>query len=97
MHDQIVISIRDLRLVTIGCPHCNTKVTLDLDMEFQPPRSPFLALTECPRCGSPFDSAIPGAIQGLYKIYTALAKLRNAVTFTRNAAELPASEGKTAP
>ena len=84
MHDQFVVSIQDLRLVTILCPQCSTKVTLDLEVEFAPPRSPFKVPDECPRCGNRFDSAIPRAIEGIQKIYKALAQLGDAVTFTRD-------------
>jgi hypothetical protein len=89
MHDQIVVSVQDLRLVTISCSHCNTKVTLDLEMDFEPPRAPFHVPTECPRCGSRFDSAVPRAVEGMYKVYKALAQLGAAVTFSYDAPPTP--------
>ena len=84
MREQIVVSAADLRFVTIQCRHCNTSVTLDLDAEFEPGiagRRPFLSPRECPRCDSPFDSAVPASVNDLRKVYKALAGLGNAVTF----------------
>lgn len=77
MRSQNVVSIEDLRFATIACRHCNTRLALDLSVEFSldPPR-------ECPRCRNPFDSAIPAALGALQRAYKALAPLGEAVTFT---------------
>jgi hypothetical protein len=87
MHDQIIVSIQDLRFVALLCRHCNTRVTLDLDAEFDPrgKRERFASLVECPRCHNPYDSAIPEAVNRMQMVYKALAGLGNAVTFTSGA------------
>ena len=82
MRDEAIVSVRDLRFATLLCRHCNTRVTLDLDAEFEAPRTPFRALRECPRCANPYDSAVPLAIETIQKGYKALAGLGDAVTFT---------------
>jgi len=87
MHEQFVVSISDLRFATLFCRHCNTRVSLDLDAEFEPGgrREPFRSPRECPRCANPYDSAVPEAVNSMRKVYKALASLGNAVTFTDGA------------
>lgn len=82
MHDRTIVSIRDLRFAALHCRHCNTRVTLDLDAEFEPGtgRTQFAVPRECPRCNNPFDSAVPVAVDRLQKAYKALAGL-DAVSF----------------
>lgn len=92
MHDQVIVSIQDLRYATLFCRHCNTRVSLDLDAEFKAPRMPFRALRECPRCANPFDSAVPTAIEDIQRAYKALVSLGNAVTFTNEASSTPIKE-----
>jgi len=83
MNKQIAVSIKDLRYATILCRTCNTRVTLDLAMEFPPNgHMPFSTPKECPRCDARFDSVIPGAIDNMQKVYQALAEIGDAVTFT---------------
>ena len=85
MRDQFVVSFQDLRFVTLFCHHCKTRVTLDLNAEFEPHisgRARFISPRECPRCNNSFDSAVPGAVDAMQKIYKALAPLKDAVTFT---------------
>ena len=84
MHKQIVVSMKDLRFATLLCSHCNTRVTLDFDAEFEPGtrHAPFNAPVECPRCANHFDSALPGAVNTMQKAYRAVAKLNDALTFT---------------
>ena len=83
VNEQVVISVKDLRFATVVCRHCNTRVTLDLETELQSDRhKPFSVPKECPRCHSPFDSVLPGAVVELQQIYKALVGLKDAVTFT---------------
>jgi hypothetical protein len=84
VRNQLLVSVEDLRFATLRCRHCNTRVALDLDAEFEPRagRAAFQCPTECPRCGNPFDSAIPAAVNSMQRVYKALAKLGDAVTFT---------------
>lgn len=83
MHKQTVVSIQDLRFVTILCRHCNTKVTMDLKVEFPQPRtSRFIVPRECPRCQDSFDSVLPPSIEALQRVYSSLAAVPGGVTFT---------------
>ena len=83
MKTQLLVSMHDLRYATISCPHCFTRVILDFESEFQPPRSPFVCPTECPRCNSHFDSAVPKAVESMQSAYKALARVEEAaLTFT---------------
>ena len=94
MHDQFVVSIEDLRFVTMLCRHCNTRVTLDFSAEFDPGGNRKLAFappSECPRCSNRFDSAIPAAVDSMQKAYKALVGLGDAVTFTSDVAAAPAA------
>ena len=83
MNKQVLVSMKDLRYATLLCRHCNTRVTLDFASEFQPGSgaTPFKAPTECPRCGSAYDSAVPGSVNGMQKIYRAVAGLGDALSF----------------
>jgi len=87
VNDQVVVSIKDLRFAALLCARCNTRVTVDLDAEFEPEsrRSPFVAPRECPRCNTSFDSAVPEALDRLQKIFKSLVKLGDAVSFTTSA------------
>lgn len=90
MNTRYVVSVEDLRFVTILCRHCNTRISLDLDAEFESAgRKPFDSPRECPRCHNPFDSAVPRAINEMQKVYKALANLGNTVTFAGDAAAAP--------
>jgi hypothetical protein len=80
MRNKFVVSIQDLRFVTILCKSCNTQVTLDLHVEPHPNSIPRM----CPRCQALFEGVIPGALETMQKIYTALADLGGAITFSRD-------------
>lgn len=83
MHEQTVVSIKDLRFATLACAHCHTRITLDLELEFEVPGRPrFLVPRQCPRCSGPLDSAVPSAIEAVQKVYKALVDLRGALTFS---------------
>lgn len=84
MRDQFVVSVEDLRFLTLFCRDCHTKVTLDLEMEFDPAgphKKTFDSPKSCPRCANSFDSAIPEAVNSMQRVYRALAQLGDAVTF----------------
>ena len=91
MHHQTIVGIQDLRFVTLHCRHCNTRLTIDLEVEreFRDPRAHFSAPRECPRCEAAFHAAIPPAIEGLQKVYKALAAIPDIVTFTSDTEPLP--------
>jgi hypothetical protein len=87
---QLVVSIKDLRFATQACHHCNTRVTVDLAVLIDSPnREPFKVPRVCPRCSGPFDSSVPSAVEAMHRIYQALEKLPDAVTFTGESEDAP--------
>lgn len=70
-------SFRELRLVGIVCPHCATRVVLDMDSYEPaiPPRRerPAFAPRLCPTCQAPFD-AVAAGLEDLHRAYRQLAK-----------------------
>jgi hypothetical protein len=85
MHEETVICLTDLQFVCIECPHCKTKVTLDMSRDFSLPdgRTVF-APTSCPGCRKAFDSALPENIDTLRRIYEAIPEtLRASITFPK--------------
>jgi hypothetical protein len=83
MHQQNVVSIKDLRFATLRRLHCRTRVTLDLalSLDYQG-RSASLAPDQCPRCASAFHSNVAPALKALQNAYDLLATLGNSLTFT---------------
>lgn len=94
MHTVQAVSVEDLRLLTILCVHCGTRVTLDLDSTFPPesPHRPFTCPTDCPRCGNLYDSAIPGAVNGMQKVYKAFALRSSVVSFAAAPPSAPSAK-----
>lgn len=94
MHQQTVVSLQDLRFAILLCRHCNTRVMIDLEVEFSEPRSRFYTPRECPRCDTPFDSAVPRSVDAMQNVYQAIAGLGPAVTFTADRGLPPEKDGK---
>jgi hypothetical protein len=83
MKNQITISLGDLRYVSITCPHCRTVVTLDMvePSELATKHGCF-APTKCPGCGKEYDSAIRPSLDQLWRTYTALLPIKDAISFS---------------
>ena len=82
---ETVLSIEDLRYVTITCPHCQTQVILD--MANYNPLSPdrlrermAFAPRQCPACRVSYDTALT-ALNELQQAYATLANLPGIVSF----------------
>lgn len=98
MRKQFVVGLKDLRFATLLCARCNTRVTLDLDTEFDvPTRIPFRTPTECPRCNTQFDSAVPRAIDAMQRVYKALTPVSKSVSFSGDDVELGEASGQRDP
>ena len=83
MRKQSIIDIRDLRFVCITCPHCNTRVVLDMDAEFTATNDrPKFAPIGCPGCRKLYDSVVEN-LNALHRAYVAIrdAALGTLVTF----------------
>jgi hypothetical protein len=88
MRKEAVFSIQELRHVSITCPHCGTKVILDM-ARYEPRASRDyvgFAPRSCPAlsCKKPYDSAIV-ALDTLQEVYALLAKLEGVVWFHADA------------
>jgi hypothetical protein len=82
MHEETVVALSDLQFVCIECPHCKTRVILDMDRQFEHSGGMFFAPDTCPGCRKPFDSAVPGNLNTLQRAFLAVPKaLRSAITF----------------
>ena len=82
MREQFVISLSDLRFVCIECPHCHTKVTLDMERDFVWGKVPVFCPSQCPACREAFDSSLHPAVDEFHKAYRAIpANLRGIISF----------------
>ena len=85
MRRETVLSIRELRHVSITCPHCKTEVVLDMDA-YAPPGAGVVrdrmrfAPIQCPGCRVRFDTAL-NALEDLQSAYAVLAQLGDVVSF----------------
>ena len=82
MRKEIVFGIEDLRYVEIECPHCHTKVILDMQQpaEFAQ-KHDFFAPRKCPGCETSYDSAIQPGVDRLQKAYAELLRIGDRVRF----------------
>ncbi|HEX4160718.1 MAG TPA: hypothetical protein VHY79_19780 [Rhizomicrobium sp.] len=82
MHKEIVISIPDIRYVAIECPHCRTKVILDMQEQVGLAQQyESFAPRKCPGCEAIYDSAIQPSLQKLRDAWRLLMKISDSVTF----------------
>ena len=86
MANQKTFTTEEWRHVVILCPHCATRVTLDM-AEFVPripPRSDekrkAFTPAHCPACGNGYDTAL-SELNEFQHAYLALAKLKGVVAF----------------
>lgn len=76
MHKELLLSLSDIRYISIGCPSCATRVVLDLGEAPAVDRNtgdPILPRA-CPNCRSPFDSALISAVRTLREAFADFAK-----------------------
>jgi ribosomal protein S27E len=72
MHEEFEITLKDLRFLSMKCASCKTVVTIDMERkaEISPlDRQSTFALTKCPMCGLPFDSALTEHVNSLHAAY----------------------------
>ena len=80
MHKQIVISLSDMRYISIGCPTCNSVLTLDMSQKVDPDSRYHTFLpTSCGVCQTQYDTALVN-INGLHGIYQSLGKVADRIT-----------------
>lgn len=81
----MVISLADLRFVSIECPECKTLVTMDMQEphEFAQKHGAFTP-NECPGCSRQYDSAIRPNVDKFQKAYQSLILIADRISFRGN-------------
>lgn len=82
MRKQTVISLSDFRHVSIECPHCHTRVILDMGKPsgFATQHGSFSPV-KCPGCNADYDSSITPGINALQRAFAGLAAMATHITF----------------
>lgn len=82
MRSQSVISLADFRFVSIECPHCHTKVVLDMQTpsDFARKHGRF-APFKCPGCDAPYDTAVQPNVDALQEAYSRLFAIADRISF----------------
>ncbi len=83
MQKQIVISLMDLRYVSIECPHCKTVVTLDMKGGLGDLGKKHKVFTpeKCPACPADYDTAIKENVDGFCRAYQSLLPIAERISF----------------
>jgi len=81
MHKQIVVSLSDLRYISVQCPNCDAVLTLDMTKEsaHQDKYGVFFPRV-CVACQTTYDSALAN-VGDLRRAFQALAAVADRVTF----------------
>lgn len=92
MQKQFVVSLADLRFVSIECPTCKTLVTMDMK-EPHELTAKYDAFTpkDCPACRHQYDSAVRPGVDALQRAYAALIPIANRVSFRMDAEKAEAN------
>lgn len=82
MQKQYVVSLTDLRFVSIECPTCRTLVTMDMKEphEFTAKYDAFTP-KDCPACRHQYDSAVRPGVDAFQRAYAALAGIAERISF----------------
>jgi|ERR1039458_9188531 hypothetical protein len=82
VHKELVISISDLRYVSIECPVCRARVVLDMKerSEFAQKHGIF-APKACPGCQTAYDMAIQPQIDAFQRAYETLLPIADRIRF----------------
>jgi len=82
MHKQLLLTLADVRFVTVGCQHCTTKVTIDLKEKSEyAEKFNILLANQCPGCRKNYDSAVGHALTALQQACDALAAVGKYISF----------------
>jgi uncharacterized CHY-type Zn-finger protein len=74
MVKEMVVSMDDLRSLSVKCGDCSTVITLDLQGgEFD--------VKHCPACHKPFDDALVGHVSMLAQIYKQRRAAKHTISF----------------
>jgi hypothetical protein len=82
MHKELVVSLADLRYVSISCPQCRTKVILDMkEPSERVNKQGIFAPKSCPGCLNSYDTAIQPSVDAFQRVYAALSAIAERVSF----------------
>jgi hypothetical protein len=86
MQKQFVVSLADLRFISIECPTCRTIVTMDMKEPHELTKK-YDAFTpkDCPACRHQYDSAVRPGVDALQRAYAALGTIADRVSFRMDA------------
>jgi phage FluMu protein Com len=92
MKKELIISLADLRYISITCPRCKTQVVLDMKepSEFSQ-KHDYFSPNKCPGCLTLYDSAIEPAVANLQRFYQSLLPVADRITFRTEAENTPIS------
>jgi len=82
MQKEFVLSLANLRFVSVSCQHCKTRVVLDLREPSEYAKSfGELLPNECPGCRKSYDSSLGPGLFGLQGAYNNLRKAEKQLSF----------------
>ena len=79
MHRQFVLSLSDLRYISINCKKCSASVTLDMTRESDHQKQYGFAPMVCPACKQGYDTAIRN-LSGFRHAYQSLLCVADQLT-----------------
>lgn len=82
MHRELIIHLEDLRYAAIECPHCHTRVILDLkERSAVAEKYNWFTPKACPGCQVDYDSELRRNLDRLQNLYGPLLAFAQALTF----------------
>lgn len=82
MQEEHVITLADLRYLSIECPQCRTRVILDMqEKSAVAEKYGWFAPQKCPGCQADYDSGLRLGIDRLQQLYKPLLDFPGVVTF----------------
>ena len=82
MHKEIVISLKDLRYISIECPLCKSRVIMDMKETHKIAKEQdSFSPRKCPACLVSYDTAIPSNINRLQETYVGLLPIADRISF----------------
>jgi hypothetical protein len=82
MQKEIVVSLSELRRVSVSCTNCKTQIVLDLHEKSEHAKKYGLGVpAECPGCRKTFDDTLNAGLRELQSAYDALLPLEGRMRF----------------
>lgn len=90
MHRQLVVSLADLRYITVECKNCSSSVTLDMNKVSDHQRQHGFTPLVCPACRRDYDSALKN-INQLREAYDSLLGVADRITLRGDSERMEAN------